>query len=656
MKLSIQELLAKARAAKAAREITTQHETQQEPVVQQEPAVTSTPTPFQLTMQERLREAAKRYEESKSKLSENTGATPSTRLTELDSTEVTQNRIVSSNTITETGGQGDKYDEVPRVTGDSISTEVDSLAQLPALAPPAPAPRVQFADDIVLNAKQQEFKDLVLSGKDCVLIGAAGTGKTTCLKAVIQALAMLPTATTLQGGHKYLLNDTPSTILTSFTRRAVNNLKRAVSSDFKSNCVTLHKLLEYQPEYYEVLDPETGDYKNTMRFCASRNQFNTLDASIKCIGIDESSMVSLELEEELNLALPHRVQRFYLGDINQLPPVFGSAVLGYRMQELPVVELTEIYRQAANSPIIKYATAIKEGQVFSFKEKHTEVTEDGKITFHPWKKKISAEDALSTSALFLKKAYDLGAYDPEEDIILCPFNKSFGTLELNKHVANHIARKKGSITHEVIAGFMHHYFSVGDKVLYDKEEAYITAIAKNGAYKGTKKPKQASTTLDYWGCEQAIADPTAFKLEATSPAEEDYITEDEVEKMLAAMTTPDDEERVTAASHIITLQLQDSEAELAIDSASAINGMLLGYALTVHKSQGSEWNKVFVMLHQSHATMLQRELLYTAITRARNECYIICEPDTFTKGVISQRIKGNTLAEKAEYFKGKYIK
>lgn len=51
--------------------------------------------------------------------------------------------------------------------------------------------------------------------------------------------------------------------------------------------------------------------------------------------------------------------------------------------------------------------------------------------------------------------------------------------------------------------------------------------------------------------------------------------------------------------------------------------------------------------------MIQRELLYTAVTRAKEELYVICEPDTFVKGVQSQRIKGNDLKSKAEYFKGK---
>jgi exodeoxyribonuclease V alpha subunit len=522
-----------------------------------------------------------------------------------------------------------------------------TVSQTTAAAILSPEHREQFSGEIQLNSKQAEFRDLVLSGKDCVLIGAAGTGKTTCLKAVITALAQQAGAVVLQGGHKYLVDGTPSTVLTSYTRRAVNNLKRAVSTDFKSNCITLHKLLEYQPEYYEVIDPETGEEKKTMQFIPGRNSYNPLSPSIQTLVIDEASMVSLELEEEVNVACPHKVQRIYLGDINQLPPVFGSAVLGYRMQELPVIELTEIYRQAANSPIIKYATAIKNGEVFQFKEKHVEETEDGKITFHPWKKKITGEDALHTTALFLKRAIDAGIYDPEEHMVLCPFNKSFGTIELNKHIANHLARKRNATTYEVIAGFLHHYYSPGDRVMYDKEDAVIVSINKNGAYTG-KRTKKPSTTLDYWGCEQS----TSPIVPLDSQDDDAELTEEDIERMLEDMTQ-NSEERVTAASHVITLRMLDTDQEITIDSASAVNAMMHGYALTVHKAQGAEWDKVFICLHQSHATMLQRELLYTALTRARKEVYCICESDTFTKGVLSQKIKGNTLAEKAEYFKGR---
>jgi ATP-dependent exoDNAse (exonuclease V) alpha subunit len=59
------------------------------------------------------------------------------------------------------------------------------------------------------------------------------------------------------------------------------------------------------------------------------------------------------------------------------------------------------------------------------------------------------------------------------------------------------------------------------------------------------------------------------------------------------------------------------------------------------------------MFHHKHNVLMCRELLYTAITRAREELVIICEPTHFQKAVETQRIKGNTLAEKAEFFKGK---
>ena len=114
-----------------------------------------------------------------------------------------------------------------------------------------------------------------------------------------------------------------------------------------------------------------------------------------------------------------------------------------------------------------------------------------------------------------------------------------------------------------------------------------------------------------------------------------------------------DDSTVRAASHIITLYLVDSERTVQIKSAGEIDALILGYAITIHKAQGSEWSKVFLCFHHTHATMIQRELLYTAVTRAKDELFVICESDTFEKGIIRQRIKGDTWQEKAEYFKGK---
>lgn len=492
---------------------------------------------------------------------------------------------------------------------------------------------------ITYNEQQSKFVDLMSSGESCVLIGAAGSGKTTCSQGGVQGLLASGKVPILDAlDHKHLLTGTPGILIISYTRRAVNNIKKVQSSELKNNCITSHKLLEYAPEYFEITDAETGESKKTMRFEASRNTENPLPASIHTIIVEEASMLSTELYAEITAALLHPVQWVFIGDIQQLPPVFGSAILGYKMLELPVIELTEIYRQALESPIIRLAHRILSGKPIPLEEYLEWHTED-KLTIHSWKKKLHPDTAVLTLTAFFKAAIDSGDYNIDEDMILIPYNKSCGTIELNKGIANHLARKYGRETFEVIAGFNKHYFSTGDKVLYDKEDAEITEILINPAYTGARF-QPSSKCLDYWGHNPNLANES---YSATSS--------DDIDFLLEAVASSED--RVTQASHTIVVRLLDSGTSMSLNKAADVNSLLHAYALTVHKAQGSEWRKVFFCLHQSHATMLQRELLYTGVTRAREELYVICEPESFTKGIVSQKIKGNTLAEKAEFFKGK---
>ena len=495
----------------------------------------------------------------------------------------------------------------------------------------------KYGKVISYNSKQSEFVSLASSGQSCVLIGAAGTGKTTCMKGTTLALIDAGKVGILEAaGHKHLTSGSPGVVICAYTRRAVNNIRKNLSLDLQSNCITIHKLLEYAPVYYTVMDESTGEEKTKMNFEPTRNQVNPLPPSIRTIIFEESSMIGTDLYKEVINACPHNPQLIFLGDIQQLPPVFGPAILGFKLLSLPVVELTEVYRQALESPIISLAHRILSGTAIP-KEEYTSWKKENQLTIHPWKKKVSPQDALNTAGQFFIAAEKNGVYDPEEDMILLPFNKSFGTEELNKIIANHLSKKRNADTYEVVAGFVKHYFSVGDKVLYEKEDAEIIRIESNPAYTGAKYLPH-SPTLDYWGY-----DPITRQAEA-GDADVDF---------LLSQVAHSEGDRVHQASHTLTLRMLDSDVEVKVDKASDINAMLLGYALTVHKSQGSEWRKVFFIAHQSHATMLQRELLYTAVTRAKEELYIICEPETFTKGIASQRVKGNTLAEKAEFFKGK---
>ena len=497
----------------------------------------------------------------------------------------------------------------------------------------------RHGNSITYNSRQQEAINLILSGQSCVIIGAAGTGKTTIQKAstagLLQSGQILPQ---LNQDHKYLKSTSPGIAIVAYTRRATNNIRKNMSEDLQPCCITIHKLLEYAPVECFITDPETGKEKRSMRFEPARNALNPLPSNIHTIIIEESSMVSLQLYNEIRAAAPHNPQIIFLGDIQQLPPVFGSAILGYKMLELPVVELTEVHRQALNSPILSLAHRILSGNPIPHSQL-SQLNSPGHLKLHPWKKRISSESATITLAKFFIKELDEGKYDPESDAILIPFNKSCGTDELNKHIATRIAQRNQEPVFEIIHGFKKSYYAVGDKCLYEREDAIIQAITPNPQYTGAS-PQSSSLTLNYWG-------------HKSSDEHDDSLSDIDLVLANLSLPTSDDEQTVRAASHIITLQLLDSDRTIQIRSAGEVDALILGYAITIHKAQGSEWDKVYLCFHNSHNMMIQRELLYTAVTRAKQELFCICESDTFEKGITRQRIKGNTWQEKAEWFKGK---
>lgn len=515
------------------------------------------------------------------------------------------------------------------------------------------------------NEEQLEAIGLAVQGKSFNLIGAAGTGKTTTEKEIVTQMVAQAKVPNIDISTKYLKYGTPGILCTSFTRRAVRNMRRVVPAALEAHCITLHKVLEYEPNFYDVWDQEAQKMRSTMRFEPMRNSKNKLPSTLKLIIIDESSMVSTELFLQLIAALPDpsKVQFIFVGDLHQLPPVYGTAILGFKLLELKTVELTRIYRQAKLSPIINLAHRIKNGEDIPVAEKGGRICEEtiqGKVTIHPWKKPLKDFDAAHTAGIFLKRLVTESDYNEEEDIILCPQEKvknlAFGTNEFNRIIAQELGQKRKAVVWEILAGYEKHYYAVGDRVLVGREDAVITRIAKNARYWG-KRIKPQSEHLDRWGNYQQ-----AVKEDSGEPW-----TDKDVDDHLASFELKDlkdvDEDRKQEASHIIDVELLDTGGKETLSGAGDINAMQFAYCLTVHKSQGSEWNRVFFLTHQSHVMMWNRELLYTAATRARKELYMIVEPDrgvgnhvkhgTLTKAARSPRIKGDTLAEKAEYFKGK---
>lgn len=538
-------------------------------------------------------------------------------------------------------------------------------AQLPA----AQHNILTSADKVIYNLQQAQFIQTVLQGKSCALIGPAGTGKTTSTRGAILSLIQsnkIPKLEILN--HKHLSSGTPGIVCTSFTNKAVQNTKRVLPADLRHNCITLHKLLEYQPEYYDVWDEKTSKYKKTMRFVPSRNESNPLPLSLQVIIIDEASMVPTDLWNNLFKALPAnhpKLQIILILDIQQLPPVFGRSIAIHALEAgIPKVELIEVYRQALESPIISLAHRILSGKVIPKPELESwnidKMAEgNGKLTIKPWKKPLSQDAALFVMSKFLPEQIDEGSYDPTSDVILTPYNKAFGTIELNKIVATHLAHNYNpdkEPVFEIIAGFNKKYFRVGDKVLWNKTEHFITKIEKNTSYFGNPF-KVPSLTLDYDGVEhdkEKLSGLGKFLLDDGDDSEGVIKNIDDI---LGAMASggQEKEDMVRAASHRVTVYSEEFDSYETLDTAGDLNTLDLGYAMTVHKSQGSEYRRVFFITHASQANMLFRELIYTAVTRAREELVVICPPSLFVGGITSQRLPGKTLEDKIAAFE-RYMK
>ena len=302
-----------------------------------------------------------------------------------------------------------------------------------------------------------------------------------------------------------------------------------------------------------------------------RDTKNPLDCN--ALILDELSMVDISLFASLLDALPLGCRLILVGDSDQLPPVGAGNVLHdlIKAEVLPVVELNKVFRQAMESKIISNAHKIVVGEMPDLKN-------DGKDFFHMERTSpfLTADTVAELCAVRLKKAY---GWDPLSDIqVICPSKKGeTGTINLNKILQN-LLNPKDNKKHEIIiAGQL---FREGDKVMQTKNNYNIEWESEDE--KGT----------GIFNGDIGILDEIDLK------------------------------------TGLVTINFDGRTAEIPAENLADLD---LSYAITVHKSQGSEFKSVIIPAMGVVPNLAYRNLLYTAVTRAKDMLITVGSGDLIYK-------------------------
>ena len=381
----------------------------------------------------------------------------------------------------------------------------------PRIDPDKALPWIEQHTGLTLAKSQSAAIRLALLSKVLVITGGPGVGKTTIVNAILRILAA-------KGA---------SLLLCAPTGRAARRMTE--TSGFEAR--TIHRLLE--------VDPMSGGFR--------RDADNPVDCHL--LVVDEASMVDVLLMHALLKAVPDHAALLIVGDIDQLPSVGPGQVLADVIASgaIPVVRLTEVFRQAAMSRIIVNAHRINEG-----------ITPDldkpgGESDFYF----VPADDpetaVLRIVELVRTRIPRRFGLDPIRDIqVLCPMNRGgVGARSLNIELQSAL-NPAGERKVERFGWT----FAPGDKVMqiendYDKE-----------VYNG------------------------------------DIGRIDDVDPDVGEITARFDDRVVTYGF-------------------GELDALVPAYATTIHKSQGSEYPAVVIPLMTQHYVMLQRNLLYTGVTRGR---------------------------------------
>ena len=419
--------------------------------------------------------------------------------------------------------------------------------------------------------QQREAIHTAMTTPAMILTGGPGTGKTTTVVGMIRLFSA----------------DGRRITLTAPTGRAAKRLSETTGREAK----TIHRLLEFSPQ--------NNGFK--------RNRQNPLDTDI--VIVDETSMVDLVLMNRLMQAIRPTTTVILIGDTDQLPSVGAGNVLRELIDshKIPVIQLTEIFRQAQESMIVTNAHRINKGDF-------PELTGDTDRNFFFMEEEDPEAIVESICALIADRLPQHYDYHPIDDIqLLCPMRRGMlGTESFNK-------RLQEVLNPEYVVSPVSHpleksrFGGIGDRSSHlhrqgPRRGEVTSPISRTaGGFRVGDKVMQVRNNYDY------------------------DVFNGDIGRVLA----------IEPLDKKVYIQFPDKQ--VVYDTAD-LGELVLAYATTVHKAQGSEYPAVVIPLHTQHYLMLQRNLLYTGITRAK-ECVVIVG----TKRAIGICIRNNQVMQRNSY-------
>lgn len=487
-----------------------------------------------------------------------------------------------------------------------------------------------------LDSSQQSAVRNICSSQLSILTGAAGTGKTFTLKAVLQQL---------------LLNfDASSIFLCAFTGKAVLNIIKSIKSDpalapFIPQCLTLHKWLQFVPESIEIPDPSKPcGYRLSRRFVPTFNAANKR-IDTKVLIIDEVSMVSNELMLQTLAALDlHSLHKLILvGDINQLQPVIGKTSLAYfgAHSGCSLNYLTTVHRQADGNDIVQAAHLFKSANLLTLQQA-IKAKEFKNVKF------IKAENYLDLYRIIelINEKYHL-RFNEQEDCIITPTNVgATGQEVLNQRLNKYLGVTKQA----VLCGVAIKLLGVGDNVMFTKnnyEDGYI-----NGT---TGRIIEIQLNSDVVPGGTSAFGTTQQREAQLSPDELDNLIEQSAQQSASSGDSQNsaDEEGFFSkkASHTLTIEFIDiygTLRQISLSTIGEISNLLLANAITCYKAQGSTYKRCIInLLDWKNGNSINNEYAYTALTRASDFAWVIYNKSGLAK-LKNRQLPGSSDKEKIE--------